>query len=144
MPRLEYVQVDTAADSPHPEGVPPICAAIRQAREEANVTQDELARRIGRTQSTVQKWEAGRQPTLDTIRRLEEALDHRRGQLLRLAGYVAEARTAREMLEVDPALTPNQRETMLAAYDVAVQLSSRARAARSARTPPTKPSKSRS
>lgn len=143
MPRVEYMQVDKGAAKAHPARVPAVCAALRQAREEAGVTQDELARRVNRVQSSVQKWEAGRMPGLDRLADLERALGYRRGHLLRLAGYVDEARTAREAIEFDPALTPDNRDHALAAYDVAAKLSSRART-RSAATSVRKPNRPRS
>lgn len=127
MPKVEYVQVDRDAQKAQPDAVPAICAALRLAREEAGLTQDELARRIDRVQSSVQKWEAGREPNLNRITDLELAMGYTRGHILRLAGYVASATSVREHIEFDPRLTPDNRDHVLAAYDVAVELSSRAR-----------------
>lgn len=143
MPRVEYVQVDRGGEKAHPHAVPPVSAALRLAREEAGVTQEELARRVRRAQSSVQKWEAGREPKLDRLADLENALGYRKGHVLRLAGYVEEPTSTRDAIEVDPALTPTERAHVLAAYDFAVASSSRARA-RSAATPPRKATRPRS
>lgn len=47
---------------------------IREARTRARLTQSELARRAGTTQSAVARWESGRsQPSIETVRRLTGA-----------------------------------------------------------------------
>lgn len=49
--------------------------AIRQAREDAGLTQDELAKRIGTHQPNVSMWEAGmRRPEIESIFAVAEAL----------------------------------------------------------------------
>ena len=136
--------MDESGRHPSPGRVPPVCAALRQAREEAALTQDELARRVGLAQSSIQKWEGGREPRLDRIALLEAAMGCPRGHVLRLAGYVEEATSARDALLRDPSLTPSHRETMVASYDVSVRLSSNARSARAARVPPATATRSRS
>jgi transcriptional regulator with XRE-family HTH domain len=138
------VQVDTGRPTRHAGEVPPVCTALRLAREEVELTQEELARRVGRVQSSIYKWENGREPKLDRIRDLEQAMGYPRGHVLRLAGYVADSATARDAIRLDPGLTPNQRENLLAAYDVAAAASSRSRTARSASEPPVKATRSRS
>lgn len=53
-----------------------VAARLRRLREEAGVTQSELARRLGTTQSAVARLEAGQQRlNLATIKRVAEALD---------------------------------------------------------------------
>lgn len=42
---------------------------IREARLRAGLTQSELGRRLGRTQSAIARWESGRvEPSLETLR----------------------------------------------------------------------------
>ena len=49
-------------------------ALIRQARTRAGLSQTELARRTGRLQSQIVRWEAGvNQPTFETVRSLIRA-----------------------------------------------------------------------
>ncbi|HVM00130.1 MAG TPA: helix-turn-helix transcriptional regulator [Egibacteraceae bacterium] len=49
-------------------------ALIREARRRAGITQAELARRMGTSQSAVARWENGMQsPAHDTVRRAVEA-----------------------------------------------------------------------
>ena len=48
---------------------------LREARERRGLTQQQLARRLGRTQSMVARWESGEHEfTLGTLARLAEAL----------------------------------------------------------------------
>jgi transcriptional regulator with XRE-family HTH domain len=47
---------------------------LREARLRAGLTQAELARRIGRSQSQIARWENGKvEPSLETLRRLVRA-----------------------------------------------------------------------
>ncbi len=47
---------------------------LRGARLRAGLTQDELGRAVGRTQSAIARWERGRvQPSLETLRELIRA-----------------------------------------------------------------------
>lgn len=47
---------------------------IRAARHRAGITQKELARRLGTTQSVVARWESGRvSPTVETLSRVVRA-----------------------------------------------------------------------
>ena len=47
---------------------------LRIARLRADLTQDELGRAVGRTQSAIARWESGRvQPSLETLRELIRA-----------------------------------------------------------------------
>ncbi len=49
---------------------------LRKTRERQGLTQQELARRLGRPQSMVARWESGEHEfTLGTLARLAEALD---------------------------------------------------------------------
>jgi len=60
----------------------PICYAssigsrdlLREARLRAGLTQEELGRAVGRTQSAIARWESGRvHPSLETLRELIKA-----------------------------------------------------------------------
>ncbi len=66
----------------------PVCAAIRRAREAAGLTQSDLAIRVGVRQAHVSRWEHGVRPTLERLAEIERALQIRRGDLLRAAGFV--------------------------------------------------------
>lgn len=136
MPRLEYVQVDKTNPRSHPDVVSPISAAIRKAREETGLTQEELAHLIGKVQSTVQKWEGGREPKLNTIAHLDETMGYRRGHILRLAGYVDDPVSVRDAIDTDPALTPGHKRIVLSAYDRALTEAADERS-RSTSKPPT-------
>jgi transcriptional regulator with XRE-family HTH domain len=47
---------------------------VRRARRKAGITQAELARRLGTTQSVVARWEGGKvSPTIATLSRIAEA-----------------------------------------------------------------------
>lgn len=49
-------------------------SVIRAARHRAGITQKELARRLGTTQSVVARWESGRvSPTVETLSRVVRA-----------------------------------------------------------------------
>lgn len=71
-----------------PGGEPPICGAIRLALEQAGMSQQELAELLGVRQTSVSKWTTYREPRLDRIASIEDAIGLRRGSLLRMAGYV--------------------------------------------------------
>lgn len=100
--------------------VPPICAAIRRERDGANLTQAGLGERLGVQQGQVGKWETEREPSLDTIRAIEDVLGLRRGQLLRDAGYVIELRTTADAISSDPLLDRQGRTIVLRVYEAAI------------------------
>lgn len=55
-----------------------LAAAIIRARDEAGLTQEQLAERMGTKQSVIARWEAGRlMPSSRTLRRVAEATGHR-------------------------------------------------------------------
>lgn len=67
---------------------PRICVAITDALERLGVSQQALADALDVNQSSVAKWCSFREPRLDRIATIEDALGMPRGQLLRDAGYV--------------------------------------------------------
>lgn len=97
--------------------VPPICVAIAKAVLDADVTQEELAGRLGVSQSMVARWKIDREPSLDMVKAIERALGLARGELLRAAGYVGEARwPVARAVEADRRLDARARRVLLATY----------------------------
>ncbi len=119
--------------------VPPICRAIRQALDESGVTQEALAARLGVRQSSIQKWATHREPRLDRVLTIEQALGHPRGYLLRLAGYVQEARSTEEVIRADTRLLPDGRDSVLDLYRSFVSRSAAKREAPAPRVSPRAP-----
>lgn len=92
-----------------------ICEAIKNAREVAGLTQRRLAEMLNVTQPTVHAWEVDREPSLDQIAAIEAALELRRGQLLRDAGYVDgdDPPSPEQVIRSDETLTPEDRRALL-------------------------------
>lgn len=88
--------VDGVLASPVSEGKPAICRAISDAIDQAGITEQELADRLRVRQSSVWKWRTKREPRLDRIVAIEDALGLGRGELLRRAGYVKDRPTRRQ------------------------------------------------
>jgi transcriptional regulator with XRE-family HTH domain len=138
MPRVEYVPVDEGSAGAHRDEVLAIAEALRTARDDAGLTQQELGDRVGLGQPAIQKWESGRRKITDLNRlaELEAAMGHSRGYVLRLAGYVEDAQTARQAIEHDPLLTPDHRRIVLNTYDGAAEESAADRSSRSTKRRP--------
>jgi transcriptional regulator with XRE-family HTH domain len=65
--------------------------ALRKAREDAGVTQSDLARRLETTPNQVSRWEAGgRRLDLEVVEEAEMAMGLTSGTVLRLAGFVSD------------------------------------------------------
>ena len=76
---------------------------IREARRLGGLTQSELARRLGTTQSAVSNWERGRDtPRVDTLARILEACGFEADMTFRRLDDVDRAQI-RENLEMTPA-----------------------------------------
>ena len=123
-------------DANMPRHRPPICSAIRHAREAAGLTQSQVVTALtglpgyNVTQSHVSKWELDREPELDVIRALETALGLPLGSLLRSAGYVEDLPlTAESAIATDERLTGPFRRLTLDIYRSAIQRSAEARLA---------------
>ena len=53
-----------------------IISPIKLARQRAEMTQEELATKIGTTQKDISRWENGeRNPKIDKLKKIAEALD---------------------------------------------------------------------
>lgn len=96
--------------------VPPICRAIRRAREGAGVGQAELARQLGVAQSMMARWESSSEPLLSVVVRIESKLGLPKGELLRSAGYVGGIISVGRAVEEDPRLDDRARRVLLASY----------------------------
>lgn len=54
--------------------LPPLSELIERLRVDKDLTQEELAERVGVTRNAVTNWEAGKHPNRPNTRRLEQAL----------------------------------------------------------------------
>jgi predicted transcriptional regulator len=94
----------------------PICRAIRVARERAEVSQVELAKKLGVSQSMIARWESSSEPLLSVVARIERVLALPKGELLRAAGYVSDIVSVGRAVEEDPRLDDRARRVLLASY----------------------------
>lgn len=117
MARAEQREAERAAEkAARTANTPPMCCAIREAREMVGWTQTRLADMLGVQLNQISgRWELGREPALDECRRIEEVLGLPKGYLLRAAGYVEDAVTTEDAIANDPRLTPEYRDAVLAA-----------------------------
>jgi transcriptional regulator with XRE-family HTH domain len=99
--------------------------ALKQAREDAGLSQRALARAVDVSPGAVWQWERDRDgtvPRLDMTTRLEQVLKLEPGQLSRLLGYVpvtAEPGTMTSVVaaaRADPRLGDSERELLIAVY----------------------------
>ncbi len=99
--------------------------ALRQAREDAGLSQRALARAVNVSAGAVWQWERdedGTVPRLDMTTRLERVLKLEPGHLSRLLGYVpasAEPGTVTSVVaaaRADPRLGDSERELLIAVY----------------------------
>ena len=99
-----------------------VCRALRQARARANLTQEELARRLRVTQGHVSRWESGRVPKLDVLARIEtEGLGLVPGDLLRRAGFVRDPSTTEEAILSDPHLQDEDKALIIDVLRAAIR-----------------------
>lgn len=113
---------------------------MRAAVKASGLTQEALAAQLNEKQQTISGWMLLREPRLDDLVRIEQILGKPRGFLLRSAGYVADATSARDAILGDPKLSESHRALLLATYDSAVKLASSIEA-RISITPVENPSK---
>jgi transcriptional regulator with XRE-family HTH domain len=95
---------------------PRICRAIRAQLDESDLSMQDLADRLRVSKSMVQRWTTTREPALEMIVAIEDALDLVRGELLRDAGYVSDLVSVRRAVLDDPKLDDRARRTLLALY----------------------------
>lgn len=93
-------------------------AALSEVREAVDISQSELARRIGKKPSYVSEWESGRKILpLRLISDIEKALGLTRGTVLTRAGLVDLLVSPRDVIASDPDLDPEDRRLLLGLYD---------------------------
>jgi transcriptional regulator with XRE-family HTH domain len=111
--------------------------ALRQAREEAGLSQRALARAVDVTPAAAWQWErdnGSTVPRMDMTTRLEQVLKLEPGHLSRLLGYVpatTEPGTATSVVaaaRADPRLGDSERELLIAVYRELVRQSTAKRA----------------
>jgi transcriptional regulator with XRE-family HTH domain len=99
--------------------------ALRQAREDAGLSQRALARAVNVSPGAVWQWERdedGTVPRLDMTTRLEQVLKLEPGHLSRALGYVPATAEPGTMTSVvaaaraDPRLGDSERELLIAVY----------------------------
>jgi transcriptional regulator with XRE-family HTH domain len=99
--------------------------ALRQAREDAGLSQRALARAVNVSPGAVWQWERdedGTVPRLDMTTRLEQVLKLEPGHLSRVLGYVPATAEPGTMTSVvaaaraDPRLGDSERELLIAVY----------------------------
>lgn len=107
-------------------------AAIRRHREAAGWSQDTLAEAAHLLQGQISNWERATRsvPGIDDLAAIEDAMGLIPGTLLVEAGYARLPSSAREMLRMDPALSPERREIVLDLYDTQAARSKTSRARR--------------
>jgi transcriptional regulator with XRE-family HTH domain len=111
--------------------------ALKQAREDAGLSQRALARAVDVSPGAVWQWERDRDgtvPRLDMTTHLEQVLNLEPGQLSRLLGYVpatTEPGTATSVVaaaRADPRLGDSEQELLIAIYRELVRQSAAKRA----------------
>lgn len=97
---------------------------LKTAREQARLTQRELAAAVGVSPSAVAQWEGGSSaPREDLATRLEQTLDAEPGTFRMVLGFaprdlrIPGVMTHAEIVEADPDLTPCQRRLLHVIYD---------------------------
>lgn len=95
-----------------------LTAAFRHACEQAGVTQEQLAERLGVHQTTVSTWLLGKaQPPLRHLPAIDELCGQPKGHVLRLAGYVDDV-DVKSALASDPSLDPDGRGMVVRLYEM--------------------------
>lgn len=107
-----------------------LAQAVRDAATEAGITQRDLGAAVARiegrtepyTQAFVSDWMNARQPLApDRVFAIEQVCGLRPGTLSQLAGYLpvgaGEVRSVADAAALDPGLTPEQREDLVAQWE---------------------------
>jgi transcriptional regulator with XRE-family HTH domain len=99
----------------------PVGWALWHIRDQAELSQTQVAQRMGIAQRTYANLEAGTQRIyLDQVLAAEDACGQPAGTVLRIAGLIADGTGVEGAIRTDVALSPDQREMMLAAYRAVV------------------------
>ena len=100
-----------------------VAQAIKEVRQQAGLSQNDLALKLGVVQPTISGWERGENsPGLSDLSRIEKACGHPKGAIFRLAGLTEEL-PIEDLLLTDPRLTPELRRIAVEQYRLQVQLS---------------------
>ncbi len=100
--------------------------AIREAVATADTTQQALADQLGIDNAGVSRLIGGKvkNVSLEQIRKIEDILGRRRGELLVLAGYVELPGNTKDYIAADPGLSDTRRRVVAENYDFNVRSSS--------------------
>ena len=91
--------------------------AIRNERKKCNITQKELAERLGVSASMIAQYETGkRKPKLETVRRLAEALNVPMGDLVANWSDYNTSEIITDLEENDRAVHLNRQARLIARY----------------------------
>ena len=91
--------------------------AIRNERKKCNITQKELAERLGVSASMIAQYETGkRKPKLETVRRLAEALDVPMGDLVANWSDYSTSEIITDLEENGRAVHLNRQARLIARY----------------------------
>lgn len=112
----------------HAEGVRPLHEVVAEEFRQSGWTQKAFAERLGlKSQQTFSNWLKGDGLRVEWIPAIEDALDLRRGFILRKAGYVADPVTTEDVIRGDHAIANSfEREVVIDAYRSALKRSSSA------------------
>jgi transcriptional regulator with XRE-family HTH domain len=111
---VQCISVDSAAQRS-------LGAAVRRARKEAGLTQDQLGELADLEQAKISKYENGQhEPPLSAILRIDDALQQPRGYVLRLAQLIYEPDTGEQVIASDARLEPEHSRALLSLYKLAV------------------------
>lgn len=105
---------------PTAEHVAAFSQLLRRTREQAEISQRELGRRVGVSSNAVSQYEAGKAiPTREHCEGLERELETEPGMLGRYLGYASgdltEGLTAEALIQADQTLDPGVKAVVLAA-----------------------------
>jgi transcriptional regulator with XRE-family HTH domain len=112
---------EPAEDAPFPR----LGLALRAARDELDLTQQELAEHTGIPQTQISAFELGKKlPSPGRQARLRRVFNWPEGRIVRLAGLAEEPSTLAEFVDGDPRLSPAHKELLLTVYRWAIEQNS--------------------